>query len=501
MKVILVLTGLGVLTLLAEIFRFKKFLFPLVVLGLLGAIATAISYWSFGDGNLAPFFSGMVNGNHHIPTMGELNRGGMSITSMLNFESSSVVFSTIILVTALFWVIMAKDSFFEDEGNRSDHYSLVIFALVGAVILTCYTNMTMLFLGIEILSIPMYVLAGSRKNDLSSNEAAFKYFLMGAFASGFLLMGITLVYGATASFDLKEIGMRIGAGVKSPGILYAGVLMMIVAMLFKLSAAPFHFWAPDVYQGSPTPVTAFMSTVVKTAAIVAVVRLFLVQGGFTGVEPYWGPLVAVCAGLTLVIGNISAVVQNQVKRMLAFSSISHAGFLLLAVVAFSSFSPKAIIFYTAAYSVASITAFTVLVSLMKKTGSDSVDAFNGLGKRNPLLAVAMTVALLSLAGIPPTAGFFGKYYVFTAALNGGHHWLVVIGILSSLVGVYYYFRIIIAMFFKPADDESAIAASTQHQALLFLTAVIILVLGLLPDLLLNIGIASPVSDAIVVVHP
>lgn len=501
MKVILVLTGLGVITMLAEIFRFKKILFPLVVLGLLGAIAAAVSYWNFDDGNLTPMFGGMVDGNHHIPTMGELTSNkGMTIFSMLNFEQSSVIFSSIILATALLWVIMAKDTFFEEEGSRSDHYSLVIFALVGAVILTCYTNMTMLFLGVEILSIPLYVLAGSRKNDLSSNEAAFKYFLMGAFASGFLLMGITLVYGATASFDLKEIGVVIGAGVKATGILYAGITFILVGMLFKLSAAPFHFWAPDVYQGSPTPVTAFMSTVVKTAAIVAIVRLFLGQGAFTEMEPFWGPFIAVCVGLTFVIGNITAAVQTNVKRMLAYSSISHAGFLLLAIVAFSSFSPKAVIYYTAAYSVASITAFTVLIIMVKKAGGEMIENFNGLGKRNPLLAVAMTIALLSLAGIPPTAGFFGKYYVFTAALNGGHYWLVIIGILSSLVGVYYYFRIIIAMFFKPANDESTIEAGGMHQGILFLTAVIILVLGLLPDLLLNLGTASA-SNAVAMFHP
>lgn len=497
MKVILVLTGLGVLTMIAEMFRLRKLLFPLVVLGLLGALATAISYWSFSDGALTPFFTGMVDAHHHIPAAGATGE----FFQMINFQLSSVAFSAVMLVSALLWVIMAKDSFFEEEGSRSDRYSLVIFALVGAVILSCYTNMTMLFLGIEILSIPMYVLAGSYKNNLASNEAAFKYFLMGAFASGFLLMGITLVYGATGSFDLQEIGMLIGAGIKAKSILYAGILMMIVGMLFKLSAAPFHFWAPDVYQGSPTPVTAFMSTIVKTAGIVAMVRLFLGQGSFSGTTEFWIPLAAFCAGLTLIIGNVTAVAQTNVKRMLAYSSISHAGFLLLAVVAFTDFSPKAILYYTAAYSVASITAFTVLIIVTQKAGGELIDNFNGLGKKNPLLAVAMTIALLSLAGIPPTAGFFGKYYVLTAAMHSGHYWLVIIGILSSLVGVYYYFRIIIAMYFKPATEENTIGASAQHQALLFLTAVIILVLGLLPDLLLNLGMSAPPSDTIAIVHP
>jgi NADH-quinone oxidoreductase subunit N len=466
-------------------FRFKKALFPIVVLGILGALGAAISYWWFSDGNLAPYFSGMVNGAHKIPTAEQVENGG-AFFRMINFDSSSIIFSSIILVTALLWVIMSKDFFFNDEGSRSDRYSLVIFSLVGAVILTCYSNMTMLFLGIEILSIPLYVLAGSRKDDLSSNEAAFKYFLMGSFASAFLLFGITLIYGATASFDLLSIGAKINSGVQSP-LLFAGILLLLVGLLFKVSAAPFHFWAPDVYQGAPTSVTAFMSTVVKTAAIVSIMRLFLVPVVLGGTSDFWVPVLAVCTGLTFIVGNVTAVVQDQVKRMLAYSSISHAGFLLLAVTAATTFSAKSLIFYTAAYSIASISAFTVLLNIVQRTGSDLVDGFNGLGKKNPLLAVSMTIALLSLAGIPPTAGFFGKYYVLNAALAGGHVWLVVLGILGSLVGVYYYFRIIIAMFFKPANDESPIGTSVSHQALLFITAVITLVLGLLPDLILNIG--------------
>jgi NADH-quinone oxidoreductase subunit N len=349
---------------------------------------------------------------------------------------------------------------------------------------------------VEILSIPLYVLAGSRKDDLASNESAFKYFLLGAFASAFLLFGIAMIYGATGSFDLKSIGIVVNSGsASSVGILYTGVVMLLVGLLFKIGAAPFHFWAPDVYQGAPTQVTAFMSTIVKTAAIMAIMRLFLTVV-FAGITSFWTPLLGGVVALTFIIGNLSAVEQDHVKRMLAFSSISHAGFLILAVTAFSAFSAKSIIYYVAGYSIASITAFTVLLNIMEQTGSDVVDSFNGLGKKNPMLAVAMTIALFSLAGIPPTAGFFGKYYVLNAALVSGHYWLAIIGILASLVGVYYYFRIIIAMYFKEAKDDKAITANGTHQALLFITAVVTLVLGLLPDLLLNIG--TGVSSANVI---
>lgn len=486
MKLILVLTGLGVIVLLAEIFRFKKLLFPLVMLGILGAIVTAAMYWNYDDGNLTAYFNGMVDNHHHIP---DSVAPGHWYARMIEFGPSSILFSIIMLVTALFWFIMSRE-FFTSETSGSDHYALAIFALIGAVILTCYSNMVMLFLGVEILSIPLYVLAGSRKDDIASNEASFKYFLMGSFASAFLLFGIALVYGATRSFDLSVIAAAVNNGTgPTTALLYSGIVMMLVGMLFKVSAAPFHFWAPDVYQGSPTTVTAFMSTIVKTAAIVAILRLFSSKYTipFSGVSGFWLPIVAVCTGLTIVIGNVTAVVQNGVKRMLAYSSISHAGFLLLAITAFSAFTAKAILYYTAAYSIASITAFTVLMNVMAQKGGDAIENFNGLGKKNPLLAVAMTIAMLSLAGIPPTAGFFGKYYVFTAALNAGHFWLVGLAILGSLVGVYYYFRIIIAMFFKPAKDETPVTASLEHQAMLFITAVITIVLGLLPDLLLNLG--------------
>lgn len=468
MKAILFLSGLGVLALFAELFRFRKALFVLVILGLLGTIATAISYWWYDDGDFAKYFGGMVS-----------------------FEDSSVVMSVIMLGTTLLWFIMSGN-YLRKETSETDHTALVLFALVGALILTCYTNMVMLFLGIEILSIPLYVLAGSRKTEAGSNEAAFKYFLLGAFASGFLLFGIALVFGATGTFDGAAMGNYIAEHHdKLPAFFYGGVIMILVGMLFKISAAPFHFWAPDVYQGSPTVFTAFMSTVVKTAAIVAILRLFHTKM-LGGVSDFWIPILAVCVGLTFVIGNLSAAVQNSVKRMLAFSSISHAGFLLLAIVAASAFTPKSIVFYTIAYSVASILAFTVLISVIRATGGDSIDNFNGLGKKNPLLAVVMCISLLSLAGIPPTAGFFAKYYVLTAAIGSGHYWLAIIGILSSLVGVYYYFRIIIAMYFREPKEGVEYTADSQHQALLFVTAVATIVLGLLPDLILNIGAPAAV---------
>jgi len=463
MKAILVLSGLGVLSLLAELFRFRRFLFPLVLLGLLGAAAAAISYVWYEDGEKWTALYG----------------------NMIGFDGFAVVSSSIIIVTTLLWFLMSQ-SYFKEESSKTDHFALVLFALTGAVVLASYNNMAMLFLGVEMLSIPLYVLAGSRKDDLTSNESALKYFLMGAFATGFLLFGITLIYGVTGSFDLAAIGDYVSGNASNlPGMFRTGVVLLIIGLLFKISAAPFHFWAPDVYQGAHTSVTAFMSTVVKTAAIAGFVRLFA-SSVFAADAAFWGPILGACAGLTIIVGNVLAVVQTNVKRLLAYSSISHAGFLLIAIVAGS---PLAVLYYTAAYSLASLAAFAVLLIVIQHSGDDHVDRFNGLGKRSPLLAFTLTLALLSLAGIPPTSGFFGKYYVFMQAFKTGHAWLAIVGIVGSLIGVYYYFRLIIAMYFKPAPEnvESSPAANDLQQLLLFIASLGIIVLGIAPDLLLNLN--------------
>lgn len=455
MKALILLSSLGVITLLAEIFSFKKVLYPVVLLGIATIFILNAMDWN-------------TNALYY---------------NMMRFDNYAVAFTGLILLVAFLWFLMSQD-FFKEETSKTDHYALVIFALAGAVIMVSYTNMAMLFLGIEILSIPMYILAGSRKDDLLSNEAAFKYLIMGAFATGFLLFGIVLIYGATGSFDLGEIAVAI---VNHPGnipaIFYAGVLLMLIGLSFKVSAAPFHFWAPDVYQGAPTMITAFMSTIVKTAAFAAFFRLF--STSFASVAGSWQTILWVIAALTLLIGNITAVLQTSAKRMLAYSSVAHAGYMLLALVALNSFSSHAILTYSAAYSVASIATFCIIAIVDHAKGNDGVDSFNGLAKSNPFLAMAMTIALLSLAGIPPTGGFFAKYYIFTAAFSAGNVGLVFIAIIASLIGVYYYFRIIIAMYFKEGGKDK-IAVEANHTLLLILTVIAIFALGLFPDCLISL---------------
>jgi len=378
---------------------------------------------------------------------------------------------------------LMAEGFFKEESSQTDHYALILFALVGALLMVSYTNMTMLFLGIEILSIPMYILAGSKKDDLSSNEAAFKYLIMGAFATGFLLFGITLIYGSTGSFDLTEIQNAVSVPGKVPGIFYTGVLLMLVGMAFKVSAAPFHFWAPDVYQGAPTMMTAFMATIVKTAAMAAFLRLF--DTTFVRVSGTWTEVLWVMAALTLLVGNITAVFQTSTKRMLAYSSVAHAGYMLLALISANVYSSPGILFYTLAYSIGSIATFCIVSVVVNARGDDGIHSFNGLAKTNPLLAGIMTIALLSLAGIPPTAGFFAKYYIFTSAFMAGNVGLVLIAIVASLIGVYYYFRIIIAMYFKEGKHEE-VGVDMNHKILLIVIAFAIVALGIFPDVVVRL---------------
>lgn len=460
MKGLFIISGLGILAMLAEIFKFKKILYPLVLLGIIAACVFNFMEW---------------NENVTIPVFG----------NMIRFDNVALAFSNVILTTAFLWFILANDYF--EHDHITDHFALVLFALVGGLMLTSFSNMTTLFLGIEILSIPMYVLAASRKRDLASNEAGFKYLIMGSFASGFLLFGIALIYGATGSFDLMEIRSFISqANGNLPAFFYAGILMMFVAMCFKVSAAPFHFWAPDVYEGSPTVITALMSTIVKTAAFAAFLHLFLVVFGKAG--EVWSMILAVVIALSLVISNITAASQNSVKRMLAYSSISHAAFMLMAILAnnrgFASIN--AILYYSLAYSIGSIAAFTVVYNVSKEDDNSNIEAFNGLGKRNPFVAGCMVIAMLSLAGIPVTAGFFAKYFVFTLLIGTSFKWLIILAILTSAVGVYYYFKVIIAMYFKPVREDQKITLETSHVILLAFVTLFTLALGIVPKYVIEI---------------
>lgn len=419
------------------------------------------------------------------------NAGAQSFFSgMLVIDNFSVAFTGIVVLTALLLLPFSQKYVRDGEANLAEYYSLLLFSLVGAIMMVSYNHLLMLFLGIETLSIAMYVLAGSDKRNLRSNEAALKYFLMGAFATGILLFGMALVYGATGTFELSSIG----AAVQNPTnasltpMLYIGMLLMLIGIGFKVSAAPFHFWTPDVYEGTPTFFTAFMSTVVKTAGFAAFLKLLVQAFPAAAAQGIWLPTLTAMCVLTLLIGNIGAVAQTSVKRMLAYSSVSHAGYLLIALVAFngqlSGASANGIFFYSLAYSVATVAAFGVLKLVSDARQREDYNGLNGLAKTNPLLAFVMTVAMLSLAGIPLTGGFFGKFFIFSAAVEQGYIWLVVFAVIMSMVSIYYYLRPIIAMYMRDADDDTAapVYVGTFQSAALLLLALLTVALGILPGL-------------------
>lgn len=396
--------------------------------------------------------------------------------NMLVFDNFSLLFNAIAFSCVLLYFLLSGKDIEKVGMDVAEYYALLFFVLVGVVIASSFNTLLMLFLGIEIISIPLYILTGSDKRNLKSNEASLKYFLMGAFSTGLMLMGIALVYGAKGSFSMDVIGG--GNKILSP-MMSAGLLLLLFSMAFKVSAAPFHFWTPDVYDGAPGVFTSFMATIVKAAAFIAFIRLF--KGCFSEVQGQWQVIVSIITAATLFIGNITAVFQQSVKRMLAYSSIAQAGFMMFAIVALNEIAMEGLLYYAAAYCLATIGVFAILIRMKDYT----FEGFNGMGKHHPALAAANTVFILSLAGIPATAGFMAKFYMLTAAIRTGKvFWLVIVGIVCAAISVYYYFRVIQAMYFKDGGKQ-VIESGPGFKLLLGFTAAFIIFLGLFPQWLIE----------------
>ncbi|MET3115231.1 NADH-quinone oxidoreductase subunit N [Pedobacter sp. CG_S7] len=456
MNIIITIAVTALVVLYAGLFKAKKALLPISLIGLLISLVFVVTSW-----NTNQVYYGMME--------------------MDNF---ALAFSGLTISGTLFILLLTQNYFSKNSQNIAEYLTLILFALVGVVMMVSYKNMAMLFIGIEIMSVALYILAGIRKNNFASNEASLKYFLMGAFSTGFLLFGITLIYGATGSFDLDGINSYLVNNYQSISpIFYPGVILLMVGLCFKVGAAPFHFWIPDVYEGSPSLVTAFMSTVVKVAGFAALLRLF--AGTFSPLHDFWMPPLFALSCLTLVIGNITALFQKNFKRMLAYSSISHVGYLLFAVITLNADSYNNALVYAVAYTFASISAFAILIMVKQKTGADNFDSYNGLAKKNPFIALSLTIAMLSLAGIPLTAGFIGKYLMFLNVMRDYHIYLAGFAILNALVGFYYYFRVIAAMYFKEGT-EITLQSPILYQLVLVLSLIITILLGVYPSLILNL---------------
>lgn len=399
--------------------------------------------------------------------------------NMLRIDRYALGFNTLMTGCTLLYALLVNKEIQRVGSHVGEYFALIFFILCGVYLLTTYNNVLIMFIGIEILSIPQYILAGSDKRNLKSSEASLKYFLMGSFSTGILLMGITLLYGATGTFNIIQYTF-LQSDMLSPMAL-AGILFLMVAFAFKVSAAPMHMWTPDVYDGAPTPFTAFMATIVKASAFVAFMRLFSVS--FGAISGDWTIVLSIITAATLFVGNITAVFQQSVKRMLAYSSIAQAGFMLFAVLAVNATAWEGMMIYAVAYSVATIGMFAVMMKLKDYT----YDGFNGLAKKDPVLAAITTILLLSLAGIPGTAGFMAKYFVLLAAVEQGKMmWLVIFALFMAAISAYYYFRVIIAMYFKQGNPEFNSEVTAMDKLLLLITVLIVVLLGFAPGLILHV---------------
>lgn len=457
MNALISITILSFLVLYLGLYKAKKALLPVALVGLLVSAGLAINEW---NADAQPIYAGMMH-----------------------FDNFAVAFTTLCILSTSLIFFISRGYFENISSNVAEYYTMILFSLIGIIVMVSFHNLVMLFVGIEIMSVSLYVLAGIRKDDYKSNEASLKYFLMGAFSTGFLLFGITLLYGASASFDLSVIQQYVVNNTEISPLFYSGITLMIIGLCFKIGAAPFHFWTPDVYEGSPTLITTFMSTVVKVAGFAAFVRLF--QTCFYPLHDYWTPVLMVIAIITLFVGNITALYQHSFKRMLAYSSISHVGYMLFALVSLGADSTNAVFTYSAAYSLATIIAFGVLILVKRQTGSDNFESFNGLAKKNPFLAFTLTVSMLSLAGIPLTAGFIGKFMMFSTAMSQYHVVMVTLAVLNAIIGVFYYFRVIIAMYFRDSERREVLSTTSFDLALGFSAAATI-ILGLYPGFISNL---------------
>ncbi|MFB3884519.1 MAG: NADH-quinone oxidoreductase subunit N [Thermodesulfobacteriota bacterium] len=454
----IVITAFGFLVLLVDVFSPKRE--RKSYLGILGLIGIVIAFFY---------------------TLSQVGANQSGFEGMFVSDGYSVFFKITFLIIA-FLTILISMGYSQREGIESgEYYALVLFATLGMMLMAAGTHLIIIFLGLETMSISIYILAGMMREDRRSAEAALKYFLLGAFATGFLLYGIALIYGATGSLYLKEIASYIGSKslLRSPMLLMS-LVFLTIGFGFKIASVPFHMWTPDVYEGAPTSITAFMATGVKAAGFSALVRVFF--SALPGFRPDWTSIMWLIAVATMTVGNIVAISQSNIKRMLAYSSIAHAGYILVAFVAGNDLGASGILFYLMAYAFMNLGAFTCVILLGKKGEENTlISNYAGIGFKYPLLAASMTIFLLSMAGIPPLSGFMAKFYVFSAAVKSKFYWLVILGVLNSAVSVYYYLRVTVVMYFRESEREiTGLRFSPASVIALILAVIGTLYMGIFP---------------------
>jgi len=454
MNTLIAIIGLGVLCLLFEIFNARKAIIPMTIVGLLAVLGLTIS-------------------EYHSP--------GSYYNNMIVVTKFSVVFSSLFIILTIFLVALSHDFYKNQQTKISDFIAIKIFLLAGAVAMVSFGNLSMFFLGIEVLSIALYVLAASSRMNIKSNEAGLKYFLMGSFASGIILFGICLIYGAMGTFDMTEIS-ELSRSAELPSWFFIGIVLLSIGMLFKIAAVPFHFWAPDVYEGAPALTTATMSTLAKVVAMAALYKLL--TGMNADINYSFQILIVVLSIASMTVGNIMALKQSNVKRMLAFSGISHAGFMLMTLLSIST-SAGSLLYYTAAYSLAGIAAFSVILYVCKNKNNEDITNFNGLAKTKPILAAVLTASLLSMAGIPIFSGFFAKFMLFSQTIEAGYLVVVIAAVINSIISVGYYFKLILAMYTKEANEASK-KTPFLYYAVGIIAIALNVVMGLFPSLVIDL---------------
>ena len=454
MNTLIAIIGLGVLCLLFEIFNARKAIIPMTIVGLLAVLGLTIS-------------------EYHSP--------GSYYNNMIVVTKFSVVFSSLFIILTIFLVALSHDFYKNQQTKISDFIAIKIFLLAGAVAMVSFGNLSMFFLGIEVLSIALYVLAASSRMNIKSNEAGLKYFLMGSFASGIILFGICLIYGAMGTFDMTEIS-ELSRSAELPSWFFIGIVLLSIGMLFKIAAVPFHFWAPDVYEGAPALTTATMSTLAKVVAMAALYKLL--TGMNADVTYSFQILIVVLSIASMTVGNIMALKQSNVKRMLAFSGISHAGFMLMTLLSIST-SAGSLLYYTAAYSLAGIAAFSVILYVCKNKNNEDITNFNGLAKTKPILAAVLTASLLSMAGIPIFSGFFAKFMLFSQTIEAGYLVVVIAAVVNSIISVGYYFKLILAMYTKEAN-EAPKKTPFLYYAVGMIAIALNVIMGMFPSLVIDL---------------
>lgn len=418
--------------------------------------------------------------------------GSTAFAGMLAVDGFAAFLHLVVLASAAVGVVLARNHLPRLGIERGEAYSLLLFSVAGTMLMASAADLIVVFLGLELLSIPLYVLSGLARPEAKSEESALKYFLLGAFASGFLVYGIALAYGATQTTNLARVAQALVGASTSDPLLLAGAGLILVGLGFKVAAVPFHMWTPDVYEGAPSAVTAYMSVGAKVGGVAALLRVF--GAALPDLAVHWTPVMVAVAALTMIVGNVVAIAQRNVKRLLAYSSIAHAGYLLMALPtnggpAQAEAAAGSALFYLLAYAATNLGAWAVVMALERAEGKGlDIGDYAGLGTRRPAMALAMAAFMLSLTGLPPTAGFVAKVYVFRVALEAGQIGLAIVGVLTSLVSAYYYLRIVMIMYMQPGEPQ--VVARPSLSAAIGVTALVTLVLGVLPGPLLALAARS-----------